>query len=185
MPRAEASARIVVAAIDLGTSRGVGALTLQAVADAAGVSKALVLYHFHDKPGLLSALARAIGEALDARMRDAAQATDSDRAWRALARDECARGEAALWSALLLDPDVPAAVIEEGRAARAATATRLAGRLLGAIGLRSRVPPEFLGRMLLRELDGLTLAARRAGLRGDGLEAELDAVTLAILALGS
>jgi AcrR family transcriptional regulator len=184
LPRADATARILAAAIELGTSRGTGALSIQAVGDAAGVSKALVLYHFNDKAGLLTALARSLSSALESRLRDAAQSGEIDRAWRALARDECARGESALWSALLLDPDVPGAVVEEGRAGRTAAATRLAGRMLAAVGLTPRVPVEFLGRMLLRELDGLTHAARRDGLRGEGLESELDAVTLALLALG-
>ena len=63
MSRADTSERIIAAATALGVQRGVGGLSLQAMASAAGVSKALVLYHFGGKAGVLAALAERIGTA--------------------------------------------------------------------------------------------------------------------------
>jgi AcrR family transcriptional regulator len=48
---------LVEAALQTCASVGLGALSLQGVADAAGVAKSVVLYYFHDRDGLLEALA--------------------------------------------------------------------------------------------------------------------------------
>ena len=49
--------RILEAALDVGVRQGIGQLSLQDVADAAGVAKSVVLYYFVDRAGLMSALA--------------------------------------------------------------------------------------------------------------------------------
>ena len=184
MSRADARDRIIAAAVQLGTAQGAGALSLQAVADSAGVSKALLLYHYEEKGALLGVVARTIGEDTAERINAAARAENPMDAWHALAQEECARGEMALLAALLLDPAVDLSVVRETRRARTDAATRLASRMLGAVGLAPRVPVEFVGRFLLRELDGLVHASGRDGLRGEALDVELDAVVLALLALG-
>jgi hypothetical protein len=53
--------------------------------------------------------------------------------------------------------------------------------------MKSRIPIAFVGRVLLRELDGLVAASARALLEGPeerDLDAEQDAMLLTVLALG-
>src|SRR5687767_14793240 len=98
LSRADATDRITRAAITLGSAEGVGAMSLQAIARTAGVSKALVLYHFTGKAALLGAVAGTLGTSSESRLRAAAASTDALEAWRALVREETARGELALLS---------------------------------------------------------------------------------------
>lgn len=184
MRRADAARRITSAAIALGAAEGVGALSLQAIARTAGVSKALLLYHFDGKSALLGAVAAAVGTASEARLRRAAGSPDAMEAWRALVRDEAHRGELALLSALALEAELDAAALNAARASRETAATMLAVAVLAAVQLAPRVPDAFLGRLLLRQLDGVAAAAPRGGIAADALDAELDAFALALLALG-
>ncbi len=177
--------RLLDAAIALGVREGAGALSLQAIGTAAGMSKALLLYHFRDKATVL----RLVRERLDGRAASrlllAATAADAMAAWRALAHDEVKRGELALFSALALE-------VATGAASNAATprsqrdepASRLAVAVLRSVGLTPRVPTRFLGRVLLRHLDGLAAAAAHRPFGAEEIEAELDAFALALLGLG-
>lgn len=184
MSRAETAARLTRAAIALGTARGVGALSLQAIANEAGVSKALLLYHFAGKTALLDAMVAALGSAGAERLRAAGGRPDAMAAWRALARDEVLAGEAALLAALGREAEVGPAPIAEARAARHAAAVTLAAAILAEVGLTPRVPPAFIGALLLRQLDGLAAAAPRGALPDAAFDAELDAFALALLAFG-
>ncbi len=184
MSRADTGQRITRAAITLGAAQGVGALSLQGIAQAAGVSKALLLYHFSGKAALLDAVLAALGQASAARLRAAAAAMDAMSAWRALARDEAIHGELVLLSALALEADVDAVPMSPMRAEREGAATALATAILGGLQLTPRVPAAFIGRLLLRQLDGLAAAATRDGVPAAALEADLDAFALALLALG-
>lgn len=184
MSRADAAQRITRAAITLGAGRGVGALSLQRIAEAAGVSKALLLYHFKGKAALLDAVVVALGQASTVRLRTAAAAADAMRAWRALARDEAIHGELALFSALALEAEVDAEPLRRTRAEREVAAVGLATAMLSGLQLTPRVPAVFLGRLLLRQLDGLAAEATRDGVSAAALEAELDAFALALIALG-
>lgn len=184
LSRADATARITRAAIALGAAEGVGAMSLQAIARTAGVSKALLLYHFAGKAALLAAIATALGEASTARLREATTREDVLDAWRALVRDEAARGELALLGALSLELELEAEPLRALRDAREAAAASLATALLAGMRLTPRVPAPLLGRVLLRQLDGVAAGATRAGIVGAALEAELDAFALALLALG-
>lgn len=58
-------AQILQAALQAFERRGLGLLTVQDVADAAGVAKSVVLYHFRDRPGLLRAVAERVGQPQD------------------------------------------------------------------------------------------------------------------------
>ena len=184
MSRADAATRIVGAAITLGATNGVGAMSLQGIAAAAGVSKALLLYHFKGKAALRDAVVEALSLASSARLRTAADATDAMRAWRALMRDETVHGEIALLAALALEADVAAEPLQRARTEREVAAVALATAILGGLQLTPRVPPGFVGRLLLRQLDGLAVAATRNGVPVDALEAELDVFALALLSLG-
>ena len=70
------------AAIAVGTTEGVGALTIQGIATASGVSKALVLYHYNDKEALLGVLAARLAERDIALLRGAAADPDVLEGWR-------------------------------------------------------------------------------------------------------
>ena len=148
MSRADAAQRITRAAITLGAARGVGALSLQRIADAAGVSKALLLYHFKGKAALLDAVVGTLGRTSAARLRAAAAAADPMRAWRALVRVEAIHGELALLSALTLESDVEAGSLQRARAEREASAVALATAILS--GDRDRARPSLrLGDVLV------------------------------------
>jgi AcrR family transcriptional regulator len=159
-------------------------MSLQAIARTAGVSKALVLYHFTGKAALLGAVAGTLGTSSESRLRAAAASTDALEAWRALVREETARGELALLSALSLELELEVEPLRAMRELREMAAAELATAVLGAMQLAPRVPSALLGRVLLRQLDGVAAGATRAGLAAGALEAELDAFALALLALG-
>lgn len=187
MSRADSPARILEAAIALGTTGGPSALTVQGVADAAGVSKALVLYHFASKAALLSAIVGLLGDRSVARLRAASAERDRQDAWRTLALAECASGELALLGALSLEPEVAPAEVARVFAEREAQATAFAQGLFDSMRVKPRIPIAFVGRVLLRELDGLVSTNWRSAREASGerdLDAEQDAMLLTILALG-
>jgi AcrR family transcriptional regulator len=172
---------------------------MQGVADAAGVSKALVLYHFESKAALLTAIVADLAARSAERLLEASRRRDVGAAWRALGAAACVTRELALLAALTLEPDVPAAHVRAVQEDRDAAATRLAERLLASYGLRLRVPSAFAGRLLLRELDALVIARAREtpdaattdeatideATTGEAtIDAEQDAMLLALLALG-
>jgi AcrR family transcriptional regulator len=68
---ASARNRILDAAEDLITTRGISAFTLDAVAQAAGVSKGGLLYHFSSKDSLISGLQRRMASRLVDMLREA------------------------------------------------------------------------------------------------------------------
>jgi AcrR family transcriptional regulator len=206
LSRAEGSPRILAAAVALGATRGVGALTMQAIAKAAGVSKALVLYHFADRATLLAALHAQLSTAAASRLHDAAASADPLGAWRSLALREAEAGELALFCALgreaevcdsLVDRDAAASTAES---AREAEATALGVAIFRALGLTPRFSPALVGRVLVRHLDGMAFRRWYATAResagdartrvadaeadAEAMEAELDAFALALLALG-
>lgn len=182
MSRADAAARIVDAAIAHGVAHGVGALSLQGVATAAGVSKALVLYHFDGKDALLAAVAERLVADDAAALVRAADAADALEGWRAVAGDDAPRAARALLASLLREGSLRerAAVAHQRRAV---AATRLAVAMLQAAGLRPRIASALVGRVLLDQLDGLAIGG--AGREREGVDAELDALALALLGLGS
>ncbi len=184
MSRAEAAERITRAAIALGTAEGVGAMSLQAIARTADVSKALLLYHFAGKTALVRAVVEALAQSSETRLRRAASASDAMDAWRTLARTEAASGELALLTALALELELEPETLVPLRAARETAATLLATALLAGLRLEPRVPAVMIGRLLLRQLDGIAASATRGGLSASALESELDVAALALLALG-
>ncbi len=184
MSRADAGARITRAAIALGAIEGIGALSLQAIARGAGVSKALLLYHFAGKSALFTEVAVALGAASESRLRRAAEAPDAMEAWRTLVRAEVTRGELALLAALAMEMELDAGALPAIRVAREGAAAALAIAVLAGVHLTPRVPAALLGRLLLRQLDGLAVSSTREGIAPEALDAELDAFALALLALG-
>lgn len=178
---AEARERLLAAATALGVTQGAGALTMQGIASAAGVSKALVLYHFGDKTALLGGIVERLVQRDIARAANATAAADPLAAWHALARDAEARAERGLLGALALEGALRS-TMDGHAAAREAAATALAVAVLEALDLRPRIAPALLGRLLLRQLDGGVHA--RHDVSPTAIDAELDGFALAFLALG-
>jgi AcrR family transcriptional regulator len=181
MSRADTAARIIDAAVAHGMAHGVAALSLQGIAAAAGVSKALVLYHFDEKDRLLAAVAERLASHDIAALESAAAAPDALDAWRGTMRDVTRRAERALLAALLQEAPVRG-LRDAVTARRAAAATRLAGAMLRSAGLRPRIAPALVGRVVLDQVDGVAVAGTAR--TGDAFDAELDALALAVLGLG-
>ncbi len=182
MSRADAAARMVDSAIALGTSSGAGALTLQGVATASGVSKALVLYHHRDKDALLLAVAqRLVSNDVDA-LRAAAAGADALAGWSAVVGGAERRAERALLVTLLQDASLRVAA-PQMMAARAQAGLALAHAVLAAAGLRSRIASSLLGGFVVHLVDGIAVGTQ--GKSASAIDADLDASALALLGLGT
>jgi AcrR family transcriptional regulator len=153
--------RILGAAAHRIATTGAAALSLQDVAEAAGVSKALIHYHFKDKAELLTRVAGWLaGEVVEreARALDGVPPTQAvDALWRWL-DGELARGDVRVLLDLATVPGegVQAAVREAAQARRAAAA-RTVHRLFGALSLTPRVPATLVADVLVAFIDGLAL----------------------------
>ncbi|MDH5234581.1 MAG: TetR/AcrR family transcriptional regulator [Gemmatimonadota bacterium] len=180
---ADRAGRILAAARTLGARAGVGALTLQAIAAEAGVSKALLLYHYQGKSALLDALVALLGEEGAARLEEASGAPRAMEAWRGLLSDASTRSDAALLNALALEREVDPAAVRRAEVAREQAATALAVAVLRDLGLEPRIPAPALGRILLRQLDGLAAATPHGEMPAPALEADLDTFALALIGL--
>lgn len=182
MSRADAAQRIVDSAIALGARVGVSALTLQGIATDCGVSKALVLYHHHDKDALFLAVAQRLVERDVNAMHAAAAQTDVLEGWRRVAGDAERRAERALLACLVQEASLrTAAAALFG--ARAQAASLLAEAVLAVAGLQSRVAPSLLGQIVVHHLDGIAVGTRERS--AAALGAELDATALALMGLGT
>jgi AcrR family transcriptional regulator len=160
-------------------------LTMHEVAMEAGVSKALIHYHFHDKDTLLARLVMWMAEGLvrreHAALATAAPQSAIDDLWQWL-EGELARGhvralvELAGWRS----GHVRAAAAEAMRLRRVAS-TASAERLFTLLALRSRVPPVLLGDLLVAFLDGLASAPMPEA--APDARAAFDVLWLALLGL--
>ena len=165
----DATERILHSAATRLALSGASVLTMQEVADDAGVSKALIHYHFHDKDTLLTRLVTWMAEGLVRRERAAlARSTPQsaiDDLWRWL-EAELARGhiralvELAGWQ----DRGVRAAASEAMRRRREA-ATSSAERLFSLLALRSRIPVGFAWRSASSRSSMAQPQLRREGVR--------------------
>src|SRR5688572_24743307 len=183
--RPDATARILEAAAGRLAVSGASALTMQEVADEAGVSKGLIHYHFQDKDTLLARLVLWMAEGLVRRERAALAASTPhgaiDDLWRWL-EAELARGhmralvELAGWRGGNVRP----ATAEAMRMRRVA-ATASAERLFALLALRPRVPSVLVGDLLVTFVDGL--ASVPAGVGGEDTRAAFDVLWLALLGL--
>ncbi|MFE0755544.1 TetR/AcrR family transcriptional regulator [Inquilinus sp. NPDC058860] len=115
MSTPDTKTRILIAAEQVVLERGVSALTLDAVAEAAGLSKGGLIYHFASKEALIRAMIARIGACMQERM-DRLSAADGRPGTRTRAylgaafpppgtpEDRDATREAALIAALGNDP---------------------------------------------------------------------------------
>ena len=183
--RTAARLRIIEAAIGCVARDGAAEASMAAIAAAAGVSKALLHYHYSDRGRLLTEVVVQLGERLAARERAALDGVDGRRAVDALWRwvdGELARGElrALLELSLVRNPLVHAAATRVAHARRA-EAGRTTDALLTRLGLTSRVPSPILGEASVTFLDGLALRGLTAA---TDARVAFDVFWLAMLGVG-
>lgn len=180
---------IVEAACSTLVDVGVGRLTVATVAARAGVSSALVHYHFRTKQLLLAAAC----ERLAARRSDARAAALSasdglaalDALWSVLRRGAASEAERA-WNDLALlargDDTVRHTLSAQRQREQADLAQRLPP-LLAALGSTAVVPADELASLVSLFLDGVALTLA-AGAAGDEVRAAYDAFWLVLVTAG-
>lgn len=145
-------------------SEGAAALALRDVARDAGVSKALIHYHFTDKDTLLARLIENRASAVVRREREALRAYEHehsplavDALWAWL-ESELRRGDIRVL--LELDSHHAEAVQSAARAAaarRQLAAQETVQRLFGILELRPRIEPSLLATVVVAFIDGLVI----------------------------
>lgn len=159
----DAATRILQASARLFVDRGAARFSLQEVAEAAGVSKGLIHYHYHDRDTLLARLIEMLSAGVVARQRRvmaaATSATAIDDLWSWL-RGELRRGHLRVLQELAQEPGalVRGAVLAAAQQRRDA-ATDAVTRLLDLLDLEPRVPPALLATVVVAFHDGLVLHA--------------------------
>lgn len=161
-----ATRRILIAARALVERGGAAEISMGDVAASAGVSKALVHYHFRDKDSLLRALVEDVGLAALSRARDAmkdeththAHTHALDAYWLWLEQELRAGDLRILMSLAEYDSDRVRAAsrrIAEQRREIAAEHTAL---VFSRLGLSPRLPPPLIADTVLAFVDGLAAA---------------------------
>ena len=156
----DARARIVRAGARCITREGVTGASMAAIAEEAGVSKALLHYHYHDRATLLAEIAERIGSDVVERERTAVDESGTgglDALWGWL-EDELRRGELAALATLSLTR--LGKVRHATRAAateRRHSAARTIKHLFTELGLTPRIPAALLADAAVAFVDGLAL----------------------------
>jgi AcrR family transcriptional regulator len=157
--RGNAAERILMAAAESVGTLGAAQVSLQTVADAAGVSKALIHYHFRDRDELLARLVDWVtvqvvqGEELALADADATTALDALWSWL---DGELASGRLRALGELAGERgDAVRDAIRRSREARRAQATQTIERLFTVLGLTPRLPAPLIGDVTVAFVDGL------------------------------
>lgn len=180
-----ATTRILGSARDLVARGGAAELSMGDVAAAAGVSKALVHYHFRDKESLIHALVEDVGRALLAREREALAATPTEHAldayWGWLER-ELRAGDVRVLAALGEYDSLRVRSAARGVAQqRRELAAQHVSRLFAQLGLTPRLPAELVAETVVAFVDGLAIACALEPERE--LRPAFDVLWLALLSL--
>ena len=159
--RGAAAGRILEATSACIVQKGAADVSLQDVAEAAGVSKALIHYHFHDKGELLARLVEWLRAGLVARQSTALTGVSGsaalDALWQWLS-DELERGDLrALLDLTLVQGASVQAAVRITAAARRDAATLVINALFDALGLKARVPSALIADAFVAFVDGLAL----------------------------
>ena len=168
--RAETRARLVDAATALFADQGIDAVSIDAVADAAGRTSGAVYDHFGSKQGLLMALLDSWKDSLLTVLLAQVAVSDSPRGqlaavWENVAaqpgdeRERLPLLELELWLRAARDPDVADVLRVRSAEARRYSARRLAG-WSAAVGARPVVEPEELAVLVKALLTGLAMQRR-------------------------
>lgn len=181
----DARARIVDAGVRCITQDGVAGASMAAIALEAGVSKALLHYHYHDRATLLAEIVERIGGRLIARERTAmdhsVEASGLDALWRWL-DGELRRGELASFVELALVRE--GAVRTASRAVamhRRRSAARTIERLFAQLDLTPKVPAPLMAEASVAFTDGLAIDVANGSLRDPRVS--FDIFWLALLGL--
>lgn len=159
--RGAAAGRILEATSACIIQKGAADVSLQDVAEAAGVSKALIHYHFHDKGELLARLVEWLRAGLVARQATALTGVSAsaalDALWQWLS-DELDRGDLrALLDLSLVQGDAVEIAVSATALARREAAAAVTAQLFAALGLRPRVPAPLIADAFVAFVDGLAL----------------------------
>ena len=159
--RGAAAGRILEATSACIVQKGAADVSLQDVAEAAGVSKALIHYHFHDKGELLARLVEWLRVGLVARQATALSGVSGsaalDALWQWLS-DELERGDLrALLDLALVQGEAVQAAVRVTAAERREAATQVITELCEALALTPRVPAPLIGDAFVAFVDGLAL----------------------------
>jgi AcrR family transcriptional regulator len=161
-PKAPATRRILAAARTLLARGGTAEISMGDVAAAAGVSKALVHYHFRDKDSLLTALVDDVGFATLKRAQDAVhRAGDGhalDELWAWLNEELQVGDVRVLLSLGEYDSHRVRAACRRVAAQRRDLMAEHATQVFDRLGLRLRVPAELVADTIVAFIDGLAVA---------------------------
>jgi AcrR family transcriptional regulator len=157
----DARARIVDAGIRCITREGVAGASMAAIALEAGVSKALLHYHYHDRSTLLAEIVERIGGRVIERERTAIDESGGvgglDALWQWL-DGELRRGELAALAELALVREAPVRRATRVAASdRRRSAARTIERLFAELDLTPRVPAPLMAETAVAFADGLAL----------------------------
>lgn len=163
---AAARERLLRATLRCAIRDGGGAVSLQAIAHDAAVSKALVLYHYRDKDALLAATiewltSRVIEREEQAIARSTANNVLEDY-WKWL-EGEVERGELrALLELCEVRSGAARAAVEHAARRRVAQGEQTVARVFGLLALAPKLPTALLASCELAFRDGLVLSASMA-----------------------
>ena len=157
--RGNAAERILAAAAECVSALGAAQVSMQAVADGAGVSKALIHYHFRDRDELLARLADWLTVELvrgeEVALDGAPPAEGLDALWGWL-DDALQSGRLRALVELGLERGEPVRqAVRRSREARRAQATLTTERLFAALGLQPRLPPPLVADVTVAFFEGL------------------------------
>lgn len=186
VPVTDARSRIVEAGIRCITREGVAGASMAEIALDAGVSKALLHYHYHDRATLLAEIVDRLNTRLVGRERAAMDrpgaTTGVDALWNWL-DGELQRGELASFVELALVREGP--IREASRRAatlRRRSAAHTVEQIFGQLGLAPRVPAALVADASVAFMDGLAVDVANGSMREPRVS--FDIFWLALLALG-
>ena len=159
--RGAAAGRILEATSACIIRKGAADVSLQDVAEEAGVSKALIHYHFHDKGELLARLVEWLSAGLVARQATALNGVSAgaalDALWQWL-EDELERGDLrALLDLSLVQGEMVQAAVRATATARREAAATVTAALFDALHLKPRVPAQMIADTFVAFVDGVAL----------------------------
>jgi len=182
----DARVRIVDAGVRCIAREGVVGASMAAIALEAGVSKALLHYHYHDRSTLLAEIVERIGVRTIERERVAIDESGGmgglDTLWRWL-DEELRRGELVALAELTLVREAPVRRITRSVASdRRRSAARTIERLFAELDLTPRVPAPLMADAAVAFIDGLALDVANGSVREPRVS--YDIFWLALLGLG-
>jgi AcrR family transcriptional regulator len=158
-----ARSRIVDAGVRCVAREGVSGASMAAIAQEAGVSKALLHYHYHDRATLMAEVVERIGQRTVTREAAAVESSSGsaglDALWRWLEEELRLRELAALAELAFAREGrvrVASHAVANDRRLRAASTVE---RLFAELGLTPRVPPALMADSVVAFVDGLALDA--------------------------